>query len=111
MDGLQDRIQSLEDQTDPTIEAGIQKSEQILRTAVADTEAKIVALAKKVGNERAQKAKETQGKLHDLENARDTLLQLRDWVDEVLTFAIEALPRAIETVAAINAALKGDGKP
>lgn len=103
--GLQERIQSLENRTAPAIEAGIQKAEQILRTAVTDTDAKIAALERKVGDERARRAKETQGRLHELEEARDTLLQLRASVDEVLTFATETLPTKIETVIAINTAL------
>ena len=105
LDGLQESIQSLEDKTAPLIEAGIQKSEQILRTAVADAEAKIAVLEKKVGEQRAQKAKETQAKLHDLEGARDTLLKLRDSVNKVLVFATETLPTLIETVNAVNTTL------
>ena len=45
---------------------------------VLRTDAKIVSLEKKVGEERALKAKETQSRLNELEEARDTLLQLRD---------------------------------
>jgi hypothetical protein len=106
LDGLQERIQSLEDRTTASVEGQIQKSEQMLRTAVADTEAKVKAVEKRVGEERAQKAKATQSKLQDLESTRNTLLQLRDSVDEVLTFAAETLATTIQTINAINTALK-----
>ena len=100
LDSLQQEIQSLEDKI--LIEAEIRKSEQILRTAVADAEAKIIALEKKVGEERAQKAKETQAKLQGLEGKRDTLLQLRDTLKKVTIFATEILPSVIETVNSVN---------
>jgi hypothetical protein len=106
LDGLQKKIQSLEDKTARSIEAEIQKSEQILRGAVADAEAKIVSLEKRVGEERSQKAKETQAKLQGLEGERDTLLQLRDSVEKVAVFADEILPSMIEVVNSVNIALK-----
>ena len=105
LDELQERIQSLEDKTAPLIEAEIRKSEQNLRTAIADAEAKIVTLEKKVGEERAHKAKETQAKLQELENTRNTLLQLRDSVNQILTFSSDILPPLIETVNAVNVLL------
>ena len=105
LERLHDKIQSLEDRTVPRIESEISKSERILRTEVGDAQARIAVLEKQVGEVRAQKAKDTQEKLSELEKTRDTLLELRGAVGEVVTFATEALPRAIAIATTVNSKL------
>jgi hypothetical protein len=106
---IQDRIHALEDTTSSAIESEIQRDEEALRTGLADTQSKIDLLARKVGEERAAKAKATQNKLNGLEGARDKLIALRGSLDSVETFATTALPEAISVVEAINVTLKGLG--